>query len=90
MQPEIKSAPTSEGIDYRSMLKFTRAQLQPPTGDFHLRQDVFSLDNGGEVTISWPVPLTDEMVTDIKDWLKIVERKISRSVEKPGEQEATQ
>lgn len=46
-----------------------------------MRQDIFSLDNGGEVTISWPVPLTQDMVTDIKDWLKIVERKIARSTE---------
>jgi hypothetical protein len=68
-------------------LKFTRAQLQPPTGGSEIRQDVFSLDNRGEVTISWPVPLTQEMVTDIKDWLKIVERKITRSIEKPQEQE---
>ena len=52
-----------------------------------MRQDVFSLDNGGEVTISWPVPLTEEMITDIKDWLKIVGRKISRSTEKPTNQE---
>jgi hypothetical protein len=44
-----------------------------------MRQDVFSLDNGGEVTISWPVPLTQEMITDIEDWLKIVTRKIARS-----------
>ena len=45
-----------------------------------MRQDVFSLDCG-DVTISWPVPLTAEMVIDIKDWLKIVERKIARSTE---------
>ena len=55
---------------------------QQNTGGNSMRQDVFSLDNGGEVTISWPVPLTADMVTDIKDWLKIVERKISRPTEK--------
>jgi hypothetical protein len=44
-----------------------------------MRQDVFSLDNGGEVTISWPTPLTQGTVTDIQDWLEIVKRKISRS-----------
>jgi hypothetical protein len=49
-------------------------------GGNDMRQDVFSLDDGGEVTISWPVPLTQDMVTDIKDWLKIVERKITRSI----------
>jgi hypothetical protein len=56
---------------------------QPLEGNLDMRQDVFSLDNGGEVKISWPVPLTQDMVTDIKDWLKIVERKISRSVAAP-------
>ena len=52
-----------------------------------MRQDVFSLDDGGEVTISWPVPLTPDMITDIKDWLKIVERKITRSVIDPKDGE---
>ena len=52
-----------------------------------MRQDVFSLDDGGEVTITWPVPLTNDMITDIKDWLKIVERKIGRSLADPKETE---
>jgi hypothetical protein len=55
------------------------ARRKVAEGNKTMRQDVFSLDNGGEVTISWPAALTQEMVTDIKDWLKIVERKISRS-----------
>jgi len=55
---------------------------QHADGGRAMRQDVFSLDCG-DVTISWPVPLTAEMVVDIKDWLKIVERKISRSVDSP-------
>jgi hypothetical protein len=46
-----------------------------------MRQDVFSLDGGGEVVITWPTPLAREVVEDIKDWLKIVERKISRSAD---------
>ena len=54
---------------------------QQADGGRAMRQDVFSLDCG-DITISWPVPLTAEMVTDIKDWLKIVERKIARSTEK--------
>lgn len=56
-------------------------------GDRSMRQDVFSLDSG-DVTISWPVPLTQEAVTDIKDWLKIVERKIARSLAEPKQTEA--
>ena len=62
---------------------------QQADGDRHMRQDVFSLDNGGEVTISWPVPLTQDMITDIKDWLKIVERKISRSINPSANVEET-
>jgi len=56
---------------------------QQEEGGQSIRQDVFSLDDGGEVTISWPVPLTQDMITDIKDWLRIVERKISRSLAEP-------
>lgn len=65
------------------------ARRRQSEGERDMRQDVFSLDNGGEVTISWPVPLTQDMVTDIKDWLKIVERKIARSTE-PKETEHTE
>jgi hypothetical protein len=49
-----------------------------------MRQDIFSLTEG-TVTIQWPTPLSAESLQDIKDWLKIVERKISRSAE-PKEQ----
>jgi hypothetical protein len=80
---EIGEAPATGSKPVHPLMRFTRAQMQPPGGS-EVRQDVFSLDNGGEVTISWPVPLTADMITDIKDWLKIVERKISRSVEQPG------
>jgi hypothetical protein len=86
---EVGEAPAKRSL---SSLQFTRSQLRHPESDGSrsMRQDVFSLDNGGEVTISWPVPLTAEMVTDIKDWLKIVERKISRSVDQPEPKEATE
>jgi hypothetical protein len=61
-----------------------RAVLLTPQaeGGSSLRQDVFSLVDGGEVTISWPVPLTQD-INYIKDWLKIVERKITRSLSDP-------
>src|SRR6202521_5703900 len=45
-----------------------------------MRQDVFSLAEG-TVTIQWPTPLSADSIQDLKDWLKIVERKIARSVE---------
>jgi len=43
-----------------------------------MKQDVFSLAEG-EVVISWPTPLSPDSIQDLKDWLKIVERKIARS-----------
>jgi len=43
-----------------------------------IKQDVFSLTEG-EVVLSWPTPLSAESIADLKDWLKIVERKIARS-----------
>jgi hypothetical protein len=48
-----------------------------------MRNEVFSLDNGGEVVITWPSPLPPAVIADIKDWLKIVERKIARSGSAP-------
>ena len=43
-----------------------------------MREDVFSLTEG-KATIQWPAPLSQESIQDLKDWLKIVERKIARS-----------
>jgi|HubBroStandDraft_1064217.scaffolds.fasta_scaffold120808_2 hypothetical protein len=43
-----------------------------------MRQDIFSLAEG-TVTIQWPTPLSADSIQDLKDWLKIVERKIARS-----------
>ena len=48
------------------------------SGKSTMREDVFSLTEG-KVTIQWPTPLSAESITDLKDWLKIVERKIARS-----------
>lgn len=47
-----------------------------------MRQDVFSIEEGA-VTIEWPAALSVESLKDIEDWLTIVKRKISRSVQKP-------
>jgi hypothetical protein len=47
-----------------------------------MKQDVFSLAEG-EVVISWPTPLSPDSIQDLKDWLKIVERKIARSTPEP-------
>jgi hypothetical protein len=44
----------------------------------NMQEDVFSLSEG-RVVIQWPAPLSAESIEDLKDWLKIVERKITRS-----------
>jgi hypothetical protein len=50
-----------------------------------MRQDVFSLAEG-QVMMQWPSVLSRESFEDITDWLKILERKIGRSVsEEPKE-----
>jgi hypothetical protein len=54
-----------------------RAMISSPLKS-NMRQDVFSL-NEGTCTIQWPTNLSPESLEDIKDWLKIVERKIARS-----------
>jgi hypothetical protein len=43
-----------------------------------MKQDVFSLTEG-EVVLSWPTPLSADSIEDLKAWLKIMERKITRS-----------
>jgi hypothetical protein len=49
-----------------------------------MREDVFSLTEG-KATIQWPSPLSQESIQDLKDWLKIVERKIARSAPEPSD-----
>jgi hypothetical protein len=44
-----------------------------------MKQDVFSLTEG-EVVLSWPTPLSADSIEDLKSWLKIMERKIVRSL----------
>jgi len=51
-----------------------------------MKQDVFSLIEG-EVVLSWPTPLSADSIEDLKAWLKIMERKITRSEKSKIEQE---
>jgi hypothetical protein len=55
-----------------------RTTSNPPSGTANMREDVFSLSEG-VVTFQWPVPLSEDSIQDLKDWFKILERKISRS-----------
>lgn len=50
----------------------------------NMQEDVFSLSEG-RVVIQWPTPLSAESLQDLKDWLKLVERKIARSVKEQSE-----
>jgi hypothetical protein len=56
----------------------TRVASNPPLGRTSVREDVFSLPEGN-VTFQWPAPLSDDSIQDLKDWFRILERKISRS-----------
>jgi len=56
----------------------------PSPTKYIMRQDIFSLAEGTAM-IQWPMPLSEESIQDIKDWLKLVERKISRSASEPTE-----
>jgi hypothetical protein len=58
------------------------ARGAPGGGSHNVRQDVFSLSEGN-VILSWPTPLSQNSIDEIKDWLKSVERRISRSVTEP-------
>jgi len=50
----------------------------PPKGP-GMRQEVFALAEG-DVVIQWPEPISADSFQDFSDWLKILERKIRRSV----------
>jgi hypothetical protein len=53
-----------------------------------MRQDVFSLPEG-EAFIHWPTPLSQDSIQELKDWLKLVERKITRSTAESSEKSET-
>jgi hypothetical protein len=65
--PQASPQPPSSPSNMRTLL---------PTGK--MQEDIYSLPEG-RVVIQWPCALTPESIQDIKDWLKLVERKISRS-----------
>jgi hypothetical protein len=51
----------------------------------NMREDVFSLAEGN-VTFQWPTPLCADSIADLKDWLKILERKVTRSAKTEAEE----
>ena len=57
---------------------------RPQTQGDRMQEDIYSLPEG-RVVIQWPSELTPESIQDVKDWLKLVKRKISRSPAPKGE-----
>jgi hypothetical protein len=71
---------SSTGVPVGELTKQAKPEREftPLPNNRTMRQDVFSLAEG-TVTIQWPTPLSADSIQDLKDWLKIVERKITRS-----------
>ena len=63
----------------------SRIQTSP---NKNMQEDVFSLSEG-RVVIQWPSPLSAESIQDLKDWLKIVERKITRSTNEAAKEKSS-
>jgi hypothetical protein len=59
--------------------------LRSPLPTTAMQEDVYSLPEG-RIVIQWPSTLSQESIQDIKDWLKLVERKIARSQTPQGAQ----
>lgn len=53
-----------------------------------MKQDVFSVAEG-EVVLNWPTPLSADSIEDLRVWLKIMERKITRSTPELSASEKT-
>lgn len=58
------------------------ATIAMPQKGVGMRQEVFALAEG-DVTIQWPERLSADSLLDFKDWLRILERKITRSALPP-------
>ena len=49
----------------------------------HLRaKEVFSLPEG-DITMEWPIPMSQESFKDFCEWMNLVQRKMSRLYIKP-------
>ncbi|MGA2849373.1 MAG: hypothetical protein ABSE46_10280 [Terracidiphilus sp.] len=77
---------SNTGVPVEQLTKQAPPAFTPPSGrdrlgspplKVNMREDVFSLAEGN-VTFQWPAPLSPDSIQDLKDWLKILERKISR------------
>ena len=83
---------SNTGLPVAEIIPADPPEFVPPFGGkgheqgAKMRQDVFSLAEG-EAVIHWPTPLSADSIQDLRDWLKLVERKIMRSAfESPDSQ----
>jgi len=56
-------------------------QIPPPSLKMHIQEFVVPLSGGSRAVFQWPSSLSKEDVDDLKDSLRILERKISRSTD---------
>lgn len=71
--PQFIPASQNPGVSREAV----RATVPPPKGA-GMRQEIFTVAEG-DVTIQWPERLSADSLEDFKDWLHILERKITRS-----------
>ncbi len=88
---------SATGLPIRELTKLAQpAVAPPPTRNppdsapprANMREDVFSLAEGN-VTFQWPTPLCADSIADLKDWLIILERKVSRAVPARTQEESS-
>ena len=76
---ELIPAGPPEYVSHQPLLNAYQRELERERSQGpKMKQDVFSLAEG-EVVLSWPTPLSADSIEDLKSWLKIMERKISRA-----------
>jgi hypothetical protein len=74
-------APEEESDSQKQLPKvFPVAMKNVQSGGTTMLQETFSLPDGTSVSIQWPAAFTPEAFEDFSDWLKIVQRKIGRTV----------
>jgi hypothetical protein len=73
---ELVRAQAPAVIPQNSPEAIGQRQQSPPKSN--MQEDVFSLSEG-KVVLQWPTPLSAASIQDLKDWLDLMQRKISRS-----------
>lgn len=59
------------------------------SGSADVKQAVYPLPDGGEVILSWPTSISEDSLEDVRDWLKIVDRTITKFIAKRDEPKPT-